>query len=113
MNYFKHKKKENIIGIIFIALMLIFSGYIFLSTNLNRQKNLSYNFNGVIKKVTYDVKGIPTLTINRNTFYLSAGYDFDKKLEAGDSLKKSEGSNVYILIKNRTKEIIKFSNGSY
>lgn len=107
--------KKNIkTGIVFfIVCLLTLLSYVYFSTNSNRQKNLSYHFDNIVQNVSYDVKGIPTITIEKQDYYLSDGYNFNYKIEKGDSLKKRKGSNIYILIKDHTGEKLHFTNGSY
>jgi len=69
-------------------------------------KNLSYNFIGAVETVSYDVKGIPTVSINSNKYYLSGGYNFNFEIEKGDTLKKKQGSNIYTLVKQTGKVIL-------
>lgn len=107
------EKRDKIGFLVFFTLLFLLAGYIFISTNLNRQKNLSYHFDGLVQKVDYDTKMVPTVTVDGKTYILSAGYNFNQKIERGDRLKKSNGSTIYILIKSNTWEVIKFNNYSY
>ena len=72
--------------------------------------NLSYKFKGIVDTVKYDVKGIPTITIDKKQYYLSAGYNFNFQIEKGDTLKKEKQSTVYTLIKQKTGKVILFNN---
>jgi len=95
--------------ILFGALCALFSGFLLFSAKNSFNRNLSYDFTGVVNIVNYDAKGIPTVTIHSNKYYLSAGYNFDYQIEKRDTLKKERGSNIYTLIK-QTGQVILFEN---
>jgi hypothetical protein len=105
----KHKQDILFIAAFFI-LCLSFLSYLFYNGNRDRIENLGYSFYGPVKYVTYDVKGTPYVTIDTNRYYLSAGYNFDHKIEKGDTIKKVKGSNIYILTKQNTGKVYEFSN---
>lgn len=107
------RAQTKIIAAIFTIMMSILIGYVIISTNINRKKNLSYNFDGIVQSVFYDVKGTPYVTVNGYRYYLSAGYNFDHQIKQGDRLKKYKNSNVYFLVKSDTNDTVKFDNGSY
>jgi hypothetical protein len=96
--------------IVFGCLCLLFLLFLLTSINTSFKKNLSYNFSGTIDSVTYDEKGTPTIIINHQEYILSAGYNFDYKIEVGDTLIKHESSTSYKLIKHKTREVIVFNN---
>jgi len=89
--------KKKIIGV--VILFGVFFGSLFwrhaeaVKINLNRQ------FNGTIENVIYDEKDIPTVTVDGEQYSLGVGYDFQHKIQQGDSMIKSKGSRVYKLIK--------------
>ena len=74
------------------------------------KKYLSYKFSGRVDAVSYDIKGFPNVTVNNKRYCLSAGYNFNYKIELGDTLKKRRGSNIYTLIKHKNGEILIFDN---
>jgi len=96
--------------IIFGILCVLFFGFLLFSAKRNFEKNIAYEFSGVVATVSYDVKGIPTVTIDKKKYYLSAGYNFNFYIEKGDVLKKKKGSTTYTLIKQKTGKIISFNN---
>jgi len=95
--------------VIFGTLCLAFFVIMLFAAKNNFKENKLYSFKGVVDSVSYDIKGIPTVIINKKTFYLSAGYNFDHQIKKEDSLVKQKGSTTYILIKP-TKEVLKFDN---
>ena len=95
--------------ILFGVLCALFLSFLLFSTKKSFDRNLSYDFTGVVDTVAYDVKGIPTVTILNNEYYLSAGYNFNYQIEKGDTLKKERGSNIYTLIK-QTGKVTLFRN---
>ncbi len=95
--------------ILFGVLCTLFLSFMLFSAKNSFYRNLSYNFTGVVDDVAYDIKGIPTVTIKNDEYYLSAGYNFNYQIEKGDILKKKRGSNVYTLIK-RTGQVTLFKN---
>ena len=78
-------KRLRMFIILFGALCVLFLGFLFFSAKNTFKKNLSYNFNGVVEAVSYDVKGIPKVIISGEEYYLSAGYNFNYQIEKGDS----------------------------
>ena len=72
-------------------------------------KNKNREFAGKVKQIEYDIKQFPAITIGDSTYYIGSGYDTDHQIEIGDSAIKRKGSDVYILIKSKTHQIIKFS----
>lgn len=97
-----------VISFFVLTIMFIFSLYYFYRKAHIR--NLNNHFYGVVDSVNYDVKGIPTVIVNKNKYYLSAGYNFDHQIERGDKLKKDSGSAIYILTKHKTNKIFRFNN---
>ncbi len=90
--------------------MLCVSVYFLYRTNLAWQENLTYNFTGVVENVDYDVKGIPEVTVHNEKYYLASGYNFEYKIERGDSIIKLKGSSVYKIIKHKSGAIVEFDN---
>ncbi len=82
----------------------------FYATYQGRKANISYSVTGVVDSVEYSIKGYPTVIINRKTYDLSDGYNFDYKIQKGDSLIKKNGSNIYKLIKRGSGKVFEFTN---
>jgi len=55
-------------------------------------------------------KGVPNVIVSGKEYYLSAGYNFDHKIEKGDSLIKYKDSNLYKLVKHTSGETFAFKN---
>jgi hypothetical protein len=96
--------------IIFGSLCMLFLGVLVFSIKNNLKNNLSYDFAGIVEAVVYNVKGTPTVTINKKKYCLSAGYNFDLQIEKGDTLKKRRMSTIYVLIKRKTHSVMTFNN---
>jgi hypothetical protein len=75
-----------------------------------KEENLARSFIGVIEYIEYDEKGIPTVIVNGQKYYLSTSYNFEHKLEKNDSLIKYKNSTIYKLVKNGTNQVILFGN---
>jgi len=95
---------------IFGSMCVLFVVFLIFSIYRGFSENLSYNFAGVVRSVTYDEKGTPIIRINSQEYVLNAGYNFDYQIEKGDSLKKTKGSSIYTLIKQKTGKVIVFKN---
>ena len=95
-----------------IVITICFAYYTITTLTMTRRINRDYNFNGIIEKVHYSIKGFPEITIKNRSYCLDAGYNFEYKIENGDSLIKKKGSTVYKLIKNKTHEIFYFNDGN-
>ena len=95
---------------IFISLCIAFLSYGIFSAMQSRKENMTYNFHGVVEKVNYDEKGIPSVMVNGIKYYLSPGYNFDHRIETGDTLTKEKASNIYRLKKSKTSETLEFRN---
>lgn len=91
-----------ILAFIFLSIWIIYSG------KKNYEENLNREFNGIVENVKYDMKGFPTLTINRIDYKLVGPYRFDRQIETGDSFIKFKGNIHYKLIKRQTGKIIRF-----
>ena len=89
-----------IIGALFFIVLL------FLYVRANKIEN-SYQFSGVVQKITYGDKGTPKVIIEGITYYLTyTKEDFNNKIKPGDSLIKNRNSRIYKLVKYDTKEVI-------
>lgn len=65
-----------------------------------KAKCLSYQFDGTVDSVSYSVKGEPTIKIHGNKYDLSVNFwDFNRQIEAGDSLIKVKDSMVVRIFK--------------
>ncbi|WP_316836977.1 hypothetical protein [Pedobacter nutrimenti] len=95
----KNKAQIIILGIGFA----FFIGWNFFMLKKNNKENLSYKFNGIVESVNYDVKGIPSVVIQGDEYYLSGGWNFEHLIEKRDSLQKKEGEMVVKLIKRDRK----------
>jgi hypothetical protein len=97
------KEKLIILILAFISLSI----WIIYTNQKNHEENLNIEFNGVVDSVSYDIKGIPTLTINRVDYRLNVPR-FDFQIEKGDTFIKFKGNTHYKLIKRQTGKIIRF-----
>jgi len=74
-----------------------------------RNSYINYEFNGIVESVSYDDKNIPSATVDGQTYYLGAtNWNFNRLIEAGDSLHKQKGNIVIELIKQKTGKILTF-----
>ncbi len=68
-----------------------------------------YEFQGVVQNVSYDIKGTPDIYIDGKKYILSYNdWNFNYKIDKGDSLIKRKNEMVIKLIKHKTGEIIYF-----
>jgi len=105
----KFSKRQSILILSLYA--IVFIGVIFwwVSDAIRADKeNLNVEFTGKIDRVEYDIKQFPFIMICDSSYYIGAGYDTDHQIEAGDSIIKRKGSDIYKLIKCRTHKIIEF-----
>ncbi len=98
--------KEKLI-ILFLAIISLLIWLIY-SNKKNYEENLNIEFNGIVESVKYDIKGFPTLTINRVDYKLVGPYRFNHQIETGDTFIKFKGNIHYKLIKHNTGKIIRF-----
>lgn len=98
-------KRLILIGIL---AFLLFTIAIYYYNNLT-QKNLPLEFNGKVENVSYSIKGEPTVSINNKTFNLPVNlWDFNHKIERGDSLIKLKDSMVIKLVKYKSRQVLLF-----
>jgi hypothetical protein len=66
-------------------------------------KELNYDFDGVVKKVAYTKKGFPIIYFDNKTFEFANPYflRYTDKISVGDTLQKSRG-NLEIKIKPKS-----------
>lgn len=77
--------------------------------NFTASKRLKgYEMKGVVDRITYDVKGLPYVDVNGTQYYLGGPWNFEHKIEEGDSIIKRKGDMSIKLIKKNTGEIIQF-----
>lgn len=101
---------EVLVIMFFIVSVTAFITYAIITTKQREKENLSFHFNGVVDSVRYDIKGIPFVVANDEEYYLSDGYDFNRKIQKGDSLIKEKNATTYILIKKNNLERLEFDN---
>src|ERR1700744_5967126 len=91
-----------------VVVILFLSLLVFLSRRAD-QITLKYEFDGIVTKITYDLKDDPTVTIENQEYLLSRLYwQTNHEIEIGDSLKKPSGSMRILLIKRSRHETILF-----
>jgi hypothetical protein len=74
----------------------------------------SYHFNGVVDKVEYDGKSIPTVTVNGKDYYLgSTNWNFNHLISRGDSIEKDSGILMVKLIKQKSGRVLVFDGTKY
>jgi len=82
-------------------------------TKKGKRKNLSYQFNGKVDSVTYDVKGEATVYIDTSYYLSDPNWDFDhNRIQKGDSMIKEKNSMTIKLIKPNGKVIVEGENWS-
>jgi hypothetical protein len=91
-----------IVSVICLAVIAIYIN------NKSRDKNLAYQFNGVVDTVFYNVQGKATIFMHDTDYNLSEpNWDFDhNRIQAGDSMIKKKGSMIIKLIKPNGKIIV-------
>jgi len=100
----------NMKKLILIAILsfFFFITAIYYYNNLT-QKNLPLAFNGKVENVFYSIKGEPTVSINNKTFNLPVNlWDFNHKIEKGDSLIKLKDSMIIKLVKYKSGQVMLF-----
>jgi hypothetical protein len=99
---------KNIKYLIIIALIAIVT--ILYMVNYEIRKN--YCFEGVVENVYYNDKGTPTVTINKESFFLGYNdWDFSiVRVEKGDIMIKKKGDMNLKIIKMDSKDTINFFN---
>jgi hypothetical protein len=73
-----------------------------------QKTNLSREFNGRVENVSYDEKGIPTVTIGGKNYYLNTDYNFKHEIDQGDSIVKYKDARLYRLIKKGSGKVLEF-----
>lgn len=104
------KKNHKIFVITFACLCAVFLGFMLFHAYIGFKANKAFEFEGAIETVSYDEKGTPTIKLKQHEYVLNAGYNFDKQIQKGDTLKKKSNNTIYILIKKDTRKTITFDN---
>lgn len=73
-----------------------------------RSKKRAYQFNGVIKRIEFDVKQIPAININNKQYYLSPLRSFKENVQVGDSAIKKSGTMEFIIIKKTNGKVYNY-----
>jgi hypothetical protein len=77
--------------------------------NRSRSECLAYEFNGKVENVNYDDKGKPTVLIDGKEYDLLVNFwNFNHKIQKGDSLIKQKNTMVIKLVKQETGDVIFF-----
>ena len=93
-----------IVSILFIISLIVLP-YLFYKSKTQCQ---SYQFNGRVDSILYNVKGEPTVKIGDKKYHLSVNYwTFNKQIQVGDSLVKEKNSIMIRIIKKDGTVIIK------
>jgi hypothetical protein len=102
------KPFTRIVLIILGVLAISFAIFTFYSRFAAQRKARSYQFNGKVDTVNYDLKGQPTVTIKGTKYDLSVTrWDFNHQVEAGDSMIKKRDSMMIKIFKTDGTVIIK------
>jgi hypothetical protein len=104
MENLKPTEKQRLIRFLVFGFLCMLALNIWSNTVRIKEKN--DQINGVIEKIDYSVKGIPTVLVNGKSYTLGTGWRFNEKMNVGDSLVKEKGLMTYKLIKSRTEEVI-------
>jgi hypothetical protein len=108
-NHQRNKKKAVLFWIVAFIMGMLTLAYWFIGDREIDRKNLNTAFAGKVKRIEYDIKQYPAITVGDSTYYIGSGYDTDHQIEIGDSIIKRKGADFYILIKYKTHKIIKFT----
>lgn len=101
------RNMKTIKVLVIAGIFILFFGIMFYRSINDDNKNLNYNFKGKVESIYYDIKGIPLVTINQKSYYLSYNnWNFDHQIEKGDSLEKVAPSFIIKLKKLHTGTII-------
>jgi hypothetical protein len=96
----------KVVGIIVV---ILFAGGMFYLYKKDYKKNLGYHFNGEVQNVRYDSKGIPYVTIDNRTYYLSYNnWAFNHEIEKGDKLQKERNTFTVKLTKYKSGDVLIF-----
>jgi len=79
-----------------------------ISNKRQLEEDLNTNVNGEIKYLEYGIKGDPTFWVNGVKYNLAGPYNFEHKIDEGDSIVKIAGSTTYKIIKHLSQKEILF-----
>jgi hypothetical protein len=100
---------RKILRYIFILALIAFLGNTLYSHMAAEKVILKFRFKGIVEKVEYDGKSVPSVTINGKIYYLgSTSWGFNHLISKGDSLLKDSGNMTVKLIKNKNGKVIIF-----
>ncbi len=91
------RNRAYLIVIFFIA----FFGITFFLKQRGEKIALSYEFNGRIDNIRWDMKGFPTLTVNNRCYYLG-NWNFNHSLSLRDSIIKKKNEMEIKVIQSET-----------
>jgi predicted membrane metal-binding protein len=102
-------KPSSKILLTFLGVLAIsFALFTFYTRFTAQRKALYYQFNGKVDTVDYSKKGQPTITIHGIKYDLSVTrWNFDRQIEAGDSMVKKMDSMMIKIFKTDGTVIIK------
>jgi hypothetical protein len=92
-------------------IIAVFIFLIFIDIVIKPKKALRWSFKGPVEKVWYDRKGIPFITIKGkeyDVFYFD--WDFETKIEKGDTVIKQKGDLRLKLIRPNTRDTIYYNS---
>ena len=99
---------------VYLAVFIGFIIYMILSSIRARKLISGYHFNGVVDKVEYDAKSIPTVKVNGKDYYLgSTNWNFNHLITQGDSIEKDSGNLTVKLIKQKSGRVLVFDGTKY
>ena len=107
----KFNKKFVYIYLLGLVVFIIYTEY---SSSKADKAMLKYKFNGIIEKVVYDQKSIPSVTISGITYYLgSTSWNFNHLIVKGDSIVKDSNNITVKLIKHGTGRVLIFDGTKF
>ncbi|WP_316828769.1 hypothetical protein [Pedobacter miscanthi] len=94
--------------LVVLLVLAVFYGFFFIVFIRGKRKEKASAFSGIVQSVKYDAKGIPTVEIDNRKIYVSASFNWNNQIQAGDYIEKKAGENVYKVIKQDNKQILIF-----
>jgi hypothetical protein len=95
--------------IFLVSFVILISVIAIVNGKSSDSKYFNMDFAGKVEGVGYDIKGYPTVTIKGDDYYIGAFYNFNNKIETGDSMIKVKGQYVFKLIKKNSVDTLYFS----
>jgi hypothetical protein len=95
--------------IFLVGLVILISVIAIVNGKSSDTKYFNMEFTGKVESVGYDIKGYPTLTIKGDNYFIGAFYNFDNKIETGDSMIKVKGQYIFKLIKKNSVDTLYFT----